>query len=100
MAARKLCVQGGHERGFFLHSRANAVESRGHAACKEPGMRMVDFNSAPFLVIWETTQACALACRHCRASARPWRDPRELTTDEGKRLIVDIVDMGTPLLVF
>jgi AdoMet-dependent heme synthase len=62
-------------------------------------MRMVDFDKAPFLVIWETTQACALACRHCRASARPWRDPRELTTDEGKRLIAGIADMGTPLLV-
>jgi len=62
-------------------------------------MRMVDFNQAPFLVIWETTQSCALACRHCRASARPWRDPGELTTEEGKRLIGQIADMGTPLLV-
>src|SRR4051812_347813 len=62
-------------------------------------MRMVDFDKAPFLVIWETTQACALACRHCRASARPWRDPRELTTEEGKRLIASIAAMGTPLLV-
>ena len=42
----------------------------------------VDFDVAPFLVIWETTQACALACRHCRASARPFRDPLELTTAE------------------
>src|SRR5262245_25853241 len=64
------------------------------------GMRMVDFNTAPFLVIWETTQACALACRHCRASARPWRDPRELTTEEGRRLIAAVAAMGTPLIVF
>ena len=62
-------------------------------------MKMVDFEKAPFLVIWETTQACALACKHCRASARPWRDPRELTTQEGKRLIGQIAEMGTPLLV-
>ena len=62
-------------------------------------MRMVDFDKAPFLTIWETTQACALACRHCRASARPWRDPRELTTEEGERLIASIAAMGTPLLV-
>lgn len=59
----------------------------------------VDFAHAPFLVIWETTQACGLACRHCRASARPWRDPRELNTDEGRRLIDEVADMGTPLLV-
>ena len=59
----------------------------------------VDFQRAPFLVIWETTQACALACRHCRASARPGRDPHELTTTEGKDLIDQIADLGTPLLV-
>lgn len=60
----------------------------------------VDFAQAPFLVIWETTQACALACRHCRASARPFRDPLELTTAEGKRLVEGVARMGTPLIVF
>src|SRR5262245_9279298 len=62
-------------------------------------MRMVNFDEAPCLVIWETTQACGLACRHCRAAAQPWRDPRELTTEEGKTLIAGIAAMGTPLLV-
>jgi AdoMet-dependent heme synthase len=60
----------------------------------------VDFARAPFLVIWETTQACALACRHCRASARPWRDPHELTTEEGFRVVRQTADMGTSILVF
>lgn len=32
----------------------------------------------PFIVIWEVTRACALACRHCRAEAIHRRDPREL----------------------
>jgi radical SAM protein with 4Fe4S-binding SPASM domain len=41
----------------------------------------------PFLVIWEVTRACALACRHCRAEANPRRDPRELNTAEAERLI-------------
>jgi len=53
----------------------------------------------PFLVIWETTQACDLACRHCRASARPWRDPRELTTGEGEDLLRQIAAMGTRIVV-
>jgi AdoMet-dependent heme synthase len=61
--------------------------------------RAVDFNQAPFLVIWETTQSCALACRHCRASASPGRDPLELTTEEGKRVVREVAEMGTPLLV-
>jgi len=60
----------------------------------------VDFERAPFLVIWETTQACALACRHCRASASPGRDPLELTTEEGKRVIRQVAEMGTPILIF
>ena len=29
----------------------------------------VDFAQRPMLVFWETTGACLLACRHCRASA-------------------------------
>lgn len=58
-----------------------------------------DFNAAPFVVIWEMTQACDLACLHCRASAQPRRDDRELTTDEAKRLMDTIRTMGPPLFV-
>jgi len=59
----------------------------------------VDFNQAPFLVIWETTQACDLNCTHCRASAQPHRDPRELTTAEGERLLADVAALGTPVFI-
>src|SRR5262249_27215701 len=65
--------------------------------------RAMDFNRAPFLVIWETTRACALACVHCRADAIPCRDPRELTTEEGFRLIDQVRAMDdegrAPLVV-
>lgn len=54
---------------------------------------------APRIVIWEVTQACDLACVHCRAEARPSRDPGELSTDEGKRLLEEIARFGRPLLV-
>jgi radical SAM protein with 4Fe4S-binding SPASM domain len=60
----------------------------------------LDFKQAPLLLIWEITRACALACRHCRASAEDWRDPRELTTDEGKNVLDQVAAMGTPLVVF
>ncbi|MCC6173710.1 MAG: TIGR04053 family radical SAM/SPASM domain-containing protein [Chloroflexi bacterium] len=59
----------------------------------------VDFAKTPYVVAWETTRACALACQHCRASAIPRRDPRELTTDEGKRLIDTLVELGRPILI-
>jgi radical SAM protein len=62
---------------------------------------MGPFDRAPFIVIWETTRACALACVHYRAEANPWRDPRELTTVEGRALMdrVAAFDDPPPLLV-
>ena len=60
----------------------------------------VDFQRAPLLLIWEVTRACALACQHCRASAIDWRDPGELTLEEGRNLIDEVAAMGTPLIVF
>ena len=47
------------------------------------------YSEAPFLVYWELTRACDLACRHCRAEAVPRRDPGELTFSEAK----DVLDM-------
>ncbi|MBE4909337.1 TIGR04053 family radical SAM/SPASM domain-containing protein [Bacillus luteolus] len=59
-----------------------------------------DFNENPFIVIWELTRACQLKCLHCRAEAQYKRDHRELTFEEGKKLIDQIYDMQNPLLVF
>lgn len=63
-------------------------------------MYIPDYNQAPFITIWEVTRACALKCLHCRAEAQYHRDSRELTTEEGKRLIDQIAEMESPLLVF
>lgn len=64
------------------------------------GVPAFDFDRAPFLVIWEATRACALACVHCRADAIARRDPRELTTTEGFRLIDQIRSIATPPPLF
>ncbi|MBL8215207.1 MAG: TIGR04053 family radical SAM/SPASM domain-containing protein [Bryobacterales bacterium] len=58
------------------------------------------FDNSPFLVIWETTQACDLACRHCRACAIPRRDPAELGPQEGLDLLDQIRALGDPLMIF
>lgn len=58
------------------------------------------FDRAPFIVIWEVTRACALACIHCRADANPARHPDELTTEEGRGLIDRIAAFGDPLPLF
>ena len=50
---------------------------------------------------WELTQACDLACDHCRADANPERDPNELTTAEAKRLFEQVAEFdSTPFFVF
>ncbi len=59
-----------------------------------------NYHENPFIVIWEVTRACALKCLHCRAEAQYQADPRQLTFEEGKRLIDDIADMERPLFVF
>jgi AdoMet-dependent heme synthase len=63
------------------------------------GPEAVDFDKTPFVAIWETTRACDLACKHCRAEAVPDPLPGELSTEEGKNLLTDLASMGTPLCV-
>jgi len=59
----------------------------------------INFDERPYIAIWEVTQACDLACMHCRACAQPKRHPLELSTDEGKRLIDQIGAMQVPVFV-
>ncbi len=59
----------------------------------------MDFNQAPFIVIWETTQACDLACVHCRAKAQPLPLPGELSHEEGLAFLDEIAEMGTKVCV-
>ena len=43
----------------------------------------IDFDARPLLVFWETTKACLLSCRHCRAEAIPDPLPGELSPGNG-----------------
>jgi radical SAM protein len=52
------------------------------------------FDAAPLRIYWELTRACDLACRHCRAEAIPRRDPRELSTAEGRCFLEALLDFG------
>jgi radical SAM protein with 4Fe4S-binding SPASM domain len=48
----------------------------------------------PLIVIWEVTQSCALACRHCRAEARPRSHPSELTPRQSEDLIDQVAQIA------
>lgn len=61
---------------------------------------------SPRLIAWELTNACNLACIHCRASAIKDPTPDELTTAEAKHFVDELIEYkpiiiltgGEPLL--
>lgn len=76
----------------------------GHAPAVQPSYEAVRaaqtgyvYDRAPMLVYWELTRACDLTCRHCRAEAIADREPDELTTEEGRVLLRQVVGFGPPL---
>jgi radical SAM protein len=74
-----------------------------HAVQTRPRARpAVNFDQRPMLVFWETTRACLLACRHCRASATTEAPQGELSHAEGRALIDQVAGFGRPhpILVF
>jgi radical SAM protein len=82
---------GGHPGG---HPQAN-----GRPGGPRLGIADFDFAQSPFVVIWETTRACDLACKHCRAEAVPFRNPLELSTDEAKAMLKRVRDFGPVVFV-
>lgn len=65
-----------------------------------PARGGLNYDETPFLAIWEVTQSCDLACKHCRAAAQPIAHPDELSNSEAKALINQIADMHIPIFVF
>jgi radical SAM protein len=66
---------------------------KGHPGHHHSGPQ--DYSRNPMLVYWEMTQACALACRHCRAEAVCTAHPGELTRGEGMGLLRQIASFET-----
>jgi radical SAM protein len=65
------------------------------------GFEPEDLNHSPFVVFYETTRACDLACQHCRACAQPRRHPKELTLQDASVLFDQLTEFPKkPLLVF
>lgn len=82
------------------HPHANASDGPGGARASSGHPAGRDYDETPLIVTWEATQACALACDHCRADAQEQRDPAELTTSEVEDLLDQVVDFGTPGPIF
>ena len=57
------------------------------------------FYSKPINVYFESTIACDLDCKHCRAEAIPERSPLELNTGEVKEFLRDVKKLGSHLII-
>ncbi|MBI2834574.1 MAG: radical SAM protein [Acidobacteria bacterium] len=51
------------------------------------------------LMFWETTKACNLQCRHCRAVPEAYRGPADLTTHEALGVVDQIAEVTRPVLI-
>jgi len=58
-----------------------------------------DFNKGPLMFYYEVTQACDLLCQHCRASAQPLADPRELHHAQSCALLDQVATFPQPPVV-
>ena len=54
------------------------------------------YDRAPFLIYWEATRACDLACVHCRAEAVRCPHPFEMRTEQVRSLFRQILEFGGP----
>ncbi|MCB0911264.1 MAG: TIGR04053 family radical SAM/SPASM domain-containing protein [Propionibacteriaceae bacterium] len=72
---------------------ARPAHAHGIGAVKPDGWA---YHRAPMIVYWELTNACGLACRHCRATAMPDPMPGELTTAEAIAVLDDLLGFGGP----
>jgi radical SAM protein len=75
--------------------RAIASAGNGHPHAHRTAAH--DYSRNPMLVYWEMTQACPLACRHCRAEAVSTAHPGELTHQESMNLLREIASFDKPL---
>ncbi|HAK59589.1 MAG TPA: radical SAM/SPASM domain-containing protein [Nitrospiraceae bacterium] len=53
----------------------------------------------PKWIAWETTRRCNLSCVHCRCSSDMQSSMGDFTTEEAYKLIDDICEVSTPVLV-
>ena len=56
-------------------------------------------NFLPRLISWNMTFRCNLRCPHCYIDARESEGKSELSTEEGKALIDQIVEVSKPILI-
>ncbi len=52
------------------------------------------------VVVWNVTQRCNLKCVHCYSRSEDKSYERELSTDQGLKLLDDLASFGSPVILF
>jgi radical SAM protein with 4Fe4S-binding SPASM domain len=93
----------GVDRDLFSAYFSQATNLRGLLAVMggiaRYGVTRPQLLDAPFLVVWNLTDACNLRCRHCYQSAGPKRTD-ELSTDEKLRVVEELARAGVVSIAF
>lgn len=78
--------------------KTRVVDAERRERRRAGGVRRVrfDLGTRPFLVLFELTRACDLACRHCRAEACSEAEDGELRTAEVWGVLDDLASLGPP----
>ena len=84
----------------MLTATTQEPPSRGRRAVQDRPAEHLDFERAPLTIAWEVTRATADAPQHWHVAERATREPEELDTEEGTRLIDRLAGFRTrPILV-
>ncbi len=77
--------------------QAQVEDNSASKSAPQPGkFPATDYNRQPFILAWELTRACNLACIHCRAAAQIHRHPDELSTSEALGVIDEVARFDIP----
>jgi len=98
---------GGHPGG---HPAGVPMERQRHGGARSVGFRpgggpeAIAYEArtgikAPRIIAWEITRSCNLSCVHCRAAAEFGHYHGELSLDEIKATIDDIVTISNPIII-
>lgn len=92
---------GGHPAGV-ARQRHGGARSMGFAPGGGPAAKEYEAKTgikAPRIIAWEITRSCNLSCAHCRAASEFGHYKGELSLDEIKAVIDNIVTISNPILI-
>lgn len=78
---------------------SDALRYGRHSGCLPSHLLQFSADKRP-VVVWNMTRKCNLKCVHCYAHAKEEAGSDELTTAQGKAIIDDLAQFGSPVMLF